>query len=255
MRYLIQSGDIMRKEGRCITHNAVKFSYSDLYSLPQYIGDYTPVGSVEFTAEFARLNNLYLPANISYPKELLPFLNRKVWQDEFSNVKKEMFVKPVNTKVFTGAIKNVLVEQVNEKELVWVSNPVEFTAEFRFYILDKKILGYSRYDDSEEDEIEPDEKIVESMIESFTSQPNGYAIDVGIMNGETVLIEINDGWSLGYYPWGNCSEKDYVALITARWTQIRYIKKLLIQKFAEAFYKAQEDKIPFIAATSWPIKE
>ncbi len=216
-KYLIQSGGIMQKERRCLL--SADFAHSTFQDLSGGKSTFIPIGSVEFVNEFARLNDILIPQNISYPVSLLPFLKRKIWKDEYKNVDDDLFVKPVNTKVFTGAIKKNLSEQVKDTEQVWVSDPIDFTAEFRFYILKKKILGYSRYDDGE-DEITPSQNTVELMIKAYKTQPIGYAIDVGVVNGETILIEVNDGWSLGYYPWGNCSQSDYVDLITERWKEI-----------------------------------
>jgi len=34
------------------------------------------------------------------------------------------------------------------------------------------------------------------------------------------LVEVNDGWSLGFYPWGTMSDQKYLDLITLRWKQI-----------------------------------
>jgi hypothetical protein len=76
------------------------------------------------------------------------------------------------------------------------------------------------------------------MICDYADQPIGYSIDVGINSdsGETVLIEVNDGWALGLYPWGNMSNESYVDLITKRWKQIIEKKKLV--KYQQEFLNA-----------------
>jgi hypothetical protein len=213
----------MTKERKCITSDdRLVYTICTFDSLPAHCGssEFTvPVGSVEFVNEFARLRGISLPDNLSYPVELSKFLKRRIWQDKFSEVDEDFFVKPLKTKEFTGAIKKNLTESVDPEETVWVSEPLDFVAEFRYYVLDRAIVGFSRYDGNEE-EIEPDHTLAQSIVESFESQPAGYAIDVGVANGETCLIEINDGWSLGYYPWGSCHQRSYVDLITKRWLQI-----------------------------------
>ena len=192
----------------------------DSISVLSDLSNFIPVGSVEFVKEFSRLSGISLPENISYPQELLPFLERKVWQAKFASVDENLFVKPVKTKVFTGGIKKNLKESINSNEEVWVSEPIDIEAEFRYYVLDGMIVGRSRYDDGD-NEIEADENVVLQIIKEFKNQPIGYAVDVGVAKGETFLIEINDGWSLGYYPWGDCSKQNYVELITERWIQIK----------------------------------
>jgi len=221
MKYLIQP-DTMIKERRCVIACEKPFCTSSYDNLPHILASneqYVPIGSVEFVNEFARLKGITIPENITYPQEILHFLKRKVWQDKFSNVDDTLFVKPVKTKIFTGGIKKKLTEIVSSDEDVWVSDPLDIEAEFRYYVMDRKILGSSRYDDKDNDCF-PNEDVVRQIIEQYKNQPAGYAIDIGVVGGETILIEVNDGWALGYYPWGDFTRHQYVDLITARWKQI-----------------------------------
>lgn len=220
MRYLLQSGDYMRKEKSAISRTTlpcVDCSYDELSELEG--ADYIPVGTVEYVNEYCRIKNITPPTNISYPVELVKFLNRSVWQSSYSFAKEYQFVKPRNTKVFTGAVKKDIEETVKDDEPVWISDPIIFTAEFRFYILENNIVGYSRYDDGD-DNIEPDIDTVQQMITEYTKSPIGYVLDVGPVDNKTVLIEVNDGWSLGLYPWGTMTNDKYVELITKRWCEI-----------------------------------
>jgi hypothetical protein len=222
MIYLLQSGRVMEEEKRHIT-SAIKYpcfysSYDELKPF-QERETVVPIGSVEFVKKYCLLNNITLPDNISYPSELKAFLNRKVWSGIYGDVKPEQFCKPKNTKCFTGGIKKDLEEQVKDSEPVWISDKVYFSSEWRFYILNKKILGYSRYD-SGDNEQQPNIKAVEEMISLYLSSPVGYCLDVGWVDGKTTLVEANDGWSLGYYHWGNMKGEDYIKLITARWLEI-----------------------------------
>jgi|GEM_PF-1608314 hypothetical protein len=191
-----------------------------LDSIPQ---NYVPVGSVEFIKKYADIFEIDLPKNISYPECLQKYLKRDLRKGVFSDANNWEFVKPQSTKKFTGAIKADLFSEecITSCEPVWISEPMAFEAEFRYYVVDGKIVGHSRYDDFEND-LCADENVVRQMISDYADQPVGYSIDVGINcdNGETVLIEVNDGWALGLYPWGNMSNESYVDLITKRWKQI-----------------------------------
>ncbi|SHJ63651.1 protein of unknown function [Clostridium cavendishii DSM 21758] len=61
-------------------------------------------------------------------------------------------------------------------------------------------------------------KIIQEVISKFTSAPNGYAIDFGLTDkGETLLIEVNDGYALGYYGLFNL---EYAKLLSARWAEL-----------------------------------
>ena len=229
-KYLIQNGT-MRRESECILYCQKPHIHSNINSISglSELNNLIPVGSVEFTKEFSKLIGIRLPENMTYPKELYPFLKRKLWQDKFSNVNENLFVKPVKTKTFTGAIKKSITEPVNPNEEVWVSDTIDIEAEFRYYVLNGKVVGHSRYDDGD-NEIESDKNIVQQIINEFKNQPSGYTIDIGISKEEAFLIEINDGWALGYYPWGNCSKQSYLELITERWKEILRINKEEIKR-------------------------
>lgn len=219
--YLLQSGSILSKEKTAVRLGSepyVYWAFNDLTQCPHH--DYIPIGSVEFVTEFCKVSKINLPNNISYPDELHLFLNRQVWQDTFSNVESELFVKPIETKLFTGGIKQSLTEQVDPGTKVWVSEPIKLTSEFRCYIINAKMVGYSRYDDGDNEEMF-NVNVINQMIDAYATAPAGYAIDVGIVNNQTVLIEVNDGWSLGLYPWGTMTNQKYVELITKRWKQIK----------------------------------
>lgn len=220
MRYLLQSGDYMRTEKLAVSRTTlprIACSYDELSNLEG--DDYIPVGTVEYVNEYCRIKNITPPTNISYPVELVKFLNRSVWQSSYSFAKEYEFVKPRNTKVFTGAVKKDIEETVKDDEPVWISDPMTFTAEFRFYIIENHVAGYSRYDDGD-DNIQPDIDSVKQMIAVYTESPIGYTLDVGPVDNKTVLIEVNDGWSLGLYPWGTMTNDKYVELITKRWCEI-----------------------------------
>ncbi len=219
MKYLLQKGDIMMKEKRSIKMLNLPFDLVSYEDLEQCKESYIPVGSVEFTNHYCELNKISLPQNISYPIELQSFLCRNIRQDVFKNAKDQEFVKPIQTKLFTGAIKKELTECVEENTAVWVSEPVVFAAEYRCYVIDGKVVAHSRYDDGD-DEILFDYDVVYVMTKSYYNQPVGYSIDVGVSNDRTMLVEVNDGWALGLYPWGNMTDSLYVELITRRWQQI-----------------------------------
>lgn len=61
-------------------------------------------------------------------------------------------------------------------------------------------------------------KVVENAILEYKSAPNGYAIDFGLTDkGETLLIEVNDGYALGHY---GLFSLDYAKLLSARWAEL-----------------------------------
>ncbi len=59
---------------------------------------------------------------------------------------------------------------------------------------------------------------MEQCIAQYKSAPAGYAIDFGVTDkGQTILIEVNDGYALGSY---GLFYLDYVKLLSARWAEL-----------------------------------
>jgi hypothetical protein len=130
------------------------------------------------------------------------------------------FCKPANVlKGFQYGVIKTLEEfkaVVDTKMDVVVSEVVDFLAEYRCFVIDKKVVSCQHY--LGDLKYYPSISLVEDVIQEFVDAPMGYSIDVGILaNGETALIECNDGWSLGSY---GCMPKLYTRLLTERWREI-----------------------------------
>ena len=194
------------------------------------------VGTVEFAREAMRLGGFAEPENLSYPAELTGFLCRHVMSARAGQVLGNWFVKPQATKAFTGFLFDTMVGPDSLSEdvrpeydafmalpadaPVWISEPVRFVSEWRFYVRDRQIIGRGRYDsDGADDAPEPDSEVVESGIRAFGAK-HPYAIDFGVLaDGQTALVEVNDAWAIGLY--GHAmSQRDYVNFLWARWEGI-----------------------------------
>ena len=219
MNFLIQTDNVMQVEKRAISHASAISDYELLYcSYDDMIYDYNycPIGSVEFVNKIFDFYNFSLE-NISYPTELFQFLLRNVYKGTVKEADNNDFIKPIETKLFTGGIKSTL--NIEENTPVWISTPVNFISEVRYYIHNNKILGYGRYDPNDND-LMPNVDIIEDAILKFESSPISYSIDFGVLDtGKTALVEVNDAWALGYYK-DHFSTKDYAFLIYERWKQI-----------------------------------
>lgn len=218
IQYLFEPGDVLTVEKQAIYMETGQRTYVQDFDDFEFDSDhvYIPIGSVEYVQRYAAIRSIILPLSISYPASLMKYLKRDMRTGLFHQVPADWFCKPVAIKSFTGDIKNRITETVDDNEMVNYCEPVQVQEEFRFYILDGEILGYSRYDEFETDQPPPVE-VVNQMIDDFVEQPNGCSIDVGYVDGSVSLIECNDAWSLGYYTWGNMSRSDYVRLVTDRW--------------------------------------
>ena len=64
----------------------------------------------------------------------------------------------------------------------------------------------------------PNADKIRAAIDAFKSAPAAYGIDFGVLsNGDTVLVEANDGYSLGSY---RLNSVDYSRLLEARWAEL-----------------------------------
>ena len=198
-------------------------------------GHCTPVGSVEFIRTIFRILGINEPVPFTYPSELTRFLHRNVSCITSGDLElhTDVFCKPDKTKLFSGFIydKNKtpgayeneqlgILKTIPETEKIWISDIVNWSSEFRYYIQNDNILGYGRYDQQETENAPiPDISIVVEMIHGFGRDHN-YTLDVGVLStGETALVECNDAWAIGLY--GNAlTSAQYADFLGRRWLQI-----------------------------------
>lgn len=198
-----------------------------------------PVGSVEFVRAAMGFAGIAEPVNLSYPKALRPMLGRELRRARAGTVLGTWFVKPVTTKAFTGFVFDTMRApedyDAHDREQydafmalphdteVWMSEPVRFRSEWRYYVCAREVLGSSRYDaDGADDAPAPDEAFLHDAVRLMAASagPAAYAIDLGVLDsGETVLVEVNDAWALGLY--GRAVEpRRYLDLLATRWSEL-----------------------------------
>lgn len=138
-----------------------------------------------------------------------------------------MFVKPaVGWKRFTGFVATVAddprFQGASKRNPVWTSEPIELVSEWRAYVAHGKILAIAFADHGGDSTRKPDENVIQAAVAALGKAgeaPAGYAIDFGVdRHGSTVLVEVNDGFSLGAYD--NVDAATYWTVIAARWTEL-----------------------------------
>lgn len=171
--------------------------------------------------------------NDSYPLSLRKSLKRNVWETTVRKLQTEtqyrelpeFFVKPKSkAKLFTGFVVrssydlNTLFSIGKSTEL-YCSAVVEWLSEFRVFVVNSKIVGMKNY--SGNPDILPDMEFVENTIRDFENSEErtaAYGIDFGILkDGDTALIEWNDGYALGSY---GLEKEIYTELIFSRWEEL-----------------------------------
>lgn len=168
-----------------------------------------------------------VPQPLNVPGELLEYAGRRIESMTLGEFKKgselPVFVKPVhkNNDFPAGVIKyessrSVLFEKVPEETPVIVSEYINFLSEFRGYVFDGKLQGLNWY--IGDLDAFPEVSIIRKAIADYKFQPAGYSIDFGVTNdGRTLLIECNDGWSLGNY---GLDPMNYSTLLQRRWFEL-----------------------------------
>lgn len=237
--FLLQRGQVMTSEKIACSLSDIPILYCSFEEIKNLdpklsITRFIPVGSVEFTERYANHVGIKLPSNISYFPPTIDFAKRNIRVGKFKDTSFGEFVKPFEKiKFFTGSIKEHLDCDIDPEEDVWISEPVTFESEFRFYIQSYankwEVLGWSRYDPLDVVNPNPDHKLVGELAEQIYKDlgPNAYTIDIGWRPDlrEYDIIELNDAWALGLYEGNDQQSKpptkqQYADMLYSRWLQI-----------------------------------
>jgi hypothetical protein len=188
-------------------------------------------GTIQFMQHAVRQYGKELAEHTPYPECLKPFMHRKTWQlDTLAQAKamldsgRKFFIKPVHWKVFTGFVAeysdDFRFNGVSNQTPVYLSEVVEFIAEYRAYVAHGEVLTVEFAGGDERCGMIPHPTIFEAVkILTQHGVPAGYAIDFGILTtGQTALVELNDGFSIGAY--GNITAEQYWKVIAARWPEL-----------------------------------
>lgn len=173
---------------------------------------------------------------LEYPEKIFKreYLGRRIWIDTLGSImnderKWNVFIKPVaGGKLFTGTvIKDIrdfrACSGVSQDSLVWCSELINFVSEYRCFIRYGEIIGVKHY--KGDGFVSPDKKVLQAMINDYEDSPNAYAIDLGITDkGETYLVEINEGYSVGAY---GLDAVKYAKILATRWAELTNTEDLL----------------------------
>ena len=168
--------------------------------------------------------------SIDYPESIFPYLQRDIKVETVEDVLKyvnqgqPIFAKPVKQKLFRGQVFEDIASLVAlapfaDDVPVYTSKPVKFVSEWRTYVVDDEIRRFCFYRGVPH--ITPDFSdayAVAQTLQNTGESTRSYSIDLGMdTEGETHLIEINDGFSLGNY---GLPTDEYAHLILTRWQKL-----------------------------------
>ena len=159
-----------------------------------------------------------------YPQELIDYRGRNIKQMQLKDIRKEVlpvFIKPVEEKTAPGIVVNSWADlweydRLEPETEIYCSEVVQFVSEWRCFLLYGRIIGIRYY--FGDPEIYCDRNTIDSAVRAYPNMPAGCALDFGVTDdGRTLLIEMNDGFSLGTY---GLEAALYARLLTARWAEL-----------------------------------
>jgi len=229
--------------GNLPTESRLIYQYAMLNDLPHTsfapgaVPDATPddlvVGSVESLRTVFRRLGVPVPAPNYYPAALRDLLCREVepvtWAEALAIARDQpVFVKSRDWKTLTGSVlspdtlASLNTVQYAANMPVWISEVVEWDAEFRVYALDGEILAICQYGEAPDDD-RLHTGLVASGMRRLTrmSKRRALVTDWGVLaDGRTAVVENNDAWAIGAYP--GIDHRDYYQILKARWDEITH---------------------------------
>lgn len=163
---------------------------------------------------------------LDYPKELLPYLGRRIWKDSINHINTNpslwpLFVKPYIDKKFTGRVVREPKDLIGcgewfDNQEVICSEIVEFENEWRCFIKYGEILDVRPYKGDWRKQYSA--SVIDECVKNFKTMPAGCAVDFGLTkDGRTLLVEVNDGFCIGSY---GLMSIHYAKLLSARWSEL-----------------------------------
>ena len=173
------------------------------------------------------------PQPISITTSLYPYLGRDCWRTTPREIRMAdrypLFIKPFeDAKVFTGqviagaeALDHLLSSRqgfpaIPQDFALLAQEVVHFVSEWRFFVIRGVVVGVSFY--KGDPLVFPNANAVRLTLGAYQDAPAGYSADFGITeDGRTLLVEVNDGYSLGH---GGLPANVYAELLEARWQEL-----------------------------------
>ncbi len=183
------------------------------------------VGGIATVRE--RLSQLGIDSKeLNYPQAIQKYLGRKIWLSDMDTINRKpelwpVFVKSVEGKKITGKVIRSTTDLIGlgssyENPEIICSEVVDFVAEWRAYIRYGRVEGVHPYYGDWYYHYDP--KVIEDCLRAYTNQPAGFSLDFGVTKeGKTLLVEVNDGYSLAAY---GLSDIRYAKLLAARWAEL-----------------------------------
>ncbi|HND19764.1 MAG TPA: ATP-grasp domain-containing protein [Acidobacteriota bacterium] len=190
-------------------------------------------GSIPVVVQALKQLKVEIPRPNDYPHSLQPWFKRRIWPGTVGNVlqsaarswDRPLFIKPrENLKRFTGKVfeseSDVWeLSRFSKHTPVWCAEVVRWLVEYRVFVVKSSVIGIRWY--AGDAHYLLDETVMTKAIQVFEASGEAhaaYAIDFGVLEtGETALIEVNDGFSIGAY---GLDRGLYAEFTLTRWLEL-----------------------------------
>lgn len=174
------------------------------------------------------------PELASVPESMSHYACRRIWNGTIGEARNavdhggSLFIKPIpnERKLFGGKVVSnyrdlAITASLPDDHPVICSDPVSMVSEYRVFILKGDIVGCRHY--KGDFRLFPNFQVIDSFVQEFSEAPSGYGVDFAVTkSGETILVEVNEGFSLGCY---GLPPLLYSSIIEARWGDFHARKK------------------------------
>ena len=202
----------------------------DALELLEISPDTPVVAGIPVVQRALKIVGVEVPPMNAVPDELLEFAGRKIWTATLGEIRNEVqengaptFIKPLPAqhKLFAGHVVarfRDLIETsgIPSETLVSCSEAVAITSEFRAFVHRGEIVGFKHY--AGDFRVFPDFAPIEAALKMWKTQPIACSMDWGVtLDGRTLLIEVNDAYSLGCY---GLNPLLYAPMLADRWFEL-----------------------------------
>lgn len=199
--------------------------YQSFSEIKQLTSEDIVVDYITETRALLKMMGLNVPV-YDYPIELTEFYVRNIYEGvlgEIVNIPDNWgkFIKPkAGSKVFTGRVVNGTHDLIGIglpfDYPIWISEVVEFIAEWRCFVLDGQVLDVRPYTGDYHAHF--DASVIDEAISCRKDTPIAYGLDIGVTrDGRTLVVEVNDGYALGNY---GLSPLNSINFHKARWKEM-----------------------------------
>ena len=199
--------------------------YQSFSEIKQLTSDDAVIDYITETRALLKMMGLNVPV-YDYPIELKEFYGRKIYAGvlgEIVNIPDNWgkFIKPkAGSKIFTGRVVNGTCDLIGIglpfDYPIWISEVVEFIAEWRCFVLDGQVLDVRPYTGDYHAHF--DASVIDEAISCWKDAPIAYGLDIGVTrDGRTLVVEVNDGYALGNY---GLSPLNSINFHKARWKEM-----------------------------------